>query len=67
MPNAIERGRKHAELLRAEAKIILHSAFKLPEGVSSPSLDRFVDCIISAAVIKAAIAQYDAMEKKQNG
>lgn len=40
-----------ADELRAEAKQILNSLLKMPEGYSSGAVERLVDCVIGSAVL----------------
>lgn len=42
-----------AEELMAEAKKILNSLLKIPEGYSSGAAERFVDCVVGATVLTA--------------
>ena len=47
--NSIEN---QIESLRNEAYTLIQQAFKTPEGYADLSLNRLVDCIISAAVLE---------------
>lgn len=40
--------------LKSEAVHLLNSMFKIPEGYSSGTTDRIVDCIVSAATLEIA-------------
>lgn len=46
--------RGEADKLRQEAKNILYSLLKFPEGYSSESVDKFVDNIISVVILEIA-------------
>jgi hypothetical protein len=46
--------RNEADKLRQEAKDILFRLLKLPEGFSSSEVDRFVDCVVSAAMLEVS-------------
>jgi hypothetical protein len=46
--------RKHADLLRQEAKVILQNLFFPSIGQNTTKTDRLVDCIISAAILEVA-------------
>lgn len=49
-----------ADALRSEAKAVLNSLLKTPEGCSNGSAERFVDCVIGAAVLEIASIQKEA-------
>lgn len=43
-----------ADIQRAEAKRRMRAMFKISEGQSNGTIERIVDCIISAAVLETA-------------
>ena len=51
--------------LRAEAKQILNSLLKIPEGYSNEAVDRFVDCVVGAAVLTTVDAFAQAAEERR--
>jgi hypothetical protein len=38
----------------------------IPEGFSSIDAERFVDCIIGAAILETAVIQQEAMQKEEH-
>jgi hypothetical protein len=52
-----------ADAQREEAKRMLYSAFRLPAGFSSETIDRAVDCIISAAKLETMIIINEKMQE----
>jgi hypothetical protein len=52
-----------ADALSEEAKRILHSKFKIPEGVSDNGLNRLVDCIVGAAMLEIVALQQTALQQ----
>lgn len=44
-----------ADILRAEAKRLLNSAFNWGENITSTAVDRAIDCIISAALLESML------------
>ena len=55
-----------ADAQRDEAKRMLCSAIGLPDGIMSGSIDRAVDCIISAAMLEAVLAYNKALKDQGN-
>lgn len=53
--------RKHADLLRQEAKTLLQNLFFPSIGQNTTKTDRLVDCIISAAILEVADLNAQAM------
>lgn len=49
--------------LREEAKQLLSSLLRIPEGTSSVAAERLVDCIIGAAVMETANLVRKAMRE----
>ena len=60
--NSIEN---QIESLRNEAYTLIQQAFKTPEGYADLSLNRLVDCIISAAVLQVASLQEQARKEQK--
>lgn len=56
----MSKAREEADKLRHEAKEALNALLKIPEGYSSGAVERFVDCVIGAAVLEIAAIQQDA-------
>ena len=54
------------ESFREEAKQILLTLFKVPEGYSIGLIERLVDCIIGAAVLKVAGLQQETILSMKN-
>lgn len=54
---------ENSDNLRNEAYTLIQQAFNVPEGFSSLSLNRLVDCIISAAVLQIAALQEKAAQQ----
>lgn len=50
-----------AGVLREEAKMILRRAFKVRADESNGAIERFVDCVIDAAVLEIAAVQAEAV------
>lgn len=55
---------ENSDSLRREAYKLIQYAFKVPEGFDDPSLNRLVDCIISAAVLQVAALQEKAAQQE---
>ena len=55
---------EEANLLRAEAKRHLNVLLGIQEGFSSGLTERFVDCVIFAAVLEVAALQREALSVK---
>lgn len=51
------------EELKAEAKQILNSLLKIPEGYSSVVAERLIDCVVAAAALEALDALILAREE----
>ena len=56
----MNKAQEEADKLRSEAKRHLNALLKIPEGYSSGITERFVDCLIGAAVLELAALQHDA-------
>lgn len=54
---------ENSDSLRREAYKIIQHIFKVPEGFDDLSLNRLVDCIISAAVLQVAALQEKAIQQ----
>jgi len=67
MSDEIVTPKQKADELRQEAKDILYTLLGLPNGFSSDSIDRLVDCIIGAAIIESAILFQQASAKVEDG
>ncbi len=52
-----------SEDLRAEAKQLLSSLLRIPEGTSSIAVERLIDCIIGATVLEVANMMRKAMRE----
>lgn len=59
------KSEKQADELRAEAQQILNSSLKIPEGYSSGAAERFVDCVVGAAVLAAVNVFAQAAEESR--
>lgn len=57
--------RKQADALRAEAKRHLNVLLKIPDDCSSGLAERFVDCVIFAAVLELADLQSQVIVKEK--
>jgi hypothetical protein len=53
--------------LRNEAVQRLRFMFNIKEGESDGTVERIIDCIISAALLEVAIVQRDAMNEMKEG
>jgi hypothetical protein len=53
---------KEVDDLKQEATRLLEGMFRIPEGYSSGTLRRVVDCIVFAAAIQVAEWQRDAIK-----
>lgn len=60
------RTEKQADELRAEAKAILNALMKTPEGYINEAADRFVDCVVGAAVLTVTDLLVQAQEEREN-
>ena len=54
---------ENSDKLRNEAYSLIQQAFNIPEGFSNLSLNRLVDCIISASVLQVAALQEKAAQQ----
>ena len=45
-----------------EAKKILHSLLKVPDGYENEAINRLVDCIVMSLILKTAAWQAQAMK-----
>ena len=54
---------ENSDSLRREAYTIIQHAFNIPQGFDDLSLNRLVDCIISAAVLQVAALQEKAAQQ----
>lgn len=61
-----EEAKQQVTLMRARAKQNLNALFKIPEGYSSISVDRFVDDIINCAILETALIQSQALDTLPN-
>lgn len=59
----MNQAQQEADKLRQEAKQILNRLLQIPEGFSSGSAERFVDCLIGAAVLELAAIQSEAVKR----
>lgn len=50
--------KQEADKLRSEASKLLCSMFKIPEGYSSGTVERIVDCIVGAAVLEVGALMF---------
>jgi hypothetical protein len=51
----MSKTQEQADIQRSEAKRLLNSAFGWGENVTSETVDRAIDCIISAAILEARL------------
>ena len=58
----MNKAREEADKLRHEAKLHLNALLKIPEEYISVGVERFVDCVISAAALELTAIQCDAMK-----
>ena len=54
-----------ADAQRNEAKKMLNAAFGMPKDISSGSIDRSVDCIISAAMLEVVMVISQGLGKRE--
>lgn len=59
----LKNPQEEADKLRHEAKRHLLQMFKIPEGYSSESVERIVDCIIGAAVLETTAIMAASMSE----
>lgn len=52
--------KEQADILRNESKAILGGLFHIPEGCESTGINRFVDCVISSAMLEIAMLNKEA-------
>lgn len=57
----MSKAQEQANIQRAEAKRLLNAAFCYGENITSETVDRAIDCIISAAILEMASIQEEAM------
>jgi hypothetical protein len=55
--------KEQADKMRAEAKSILNTLLGIPNGYSSDTIDRLVDCIIGAAILEITSITTDAVRR----
>ena len=55
--------KQEADNLRKEAKDILYKMLNLPDGFGSEKVDRFVDCVILAAMLEIVDTMGKAADK----
>ena len=57
--------KQEADKLRAEAKRLLSAMLGLPENIASEQVDRFVDCVISAAMLEIVDTMNRASDRQK--
>ena len=58
----MDGAQERVEDLKTEAKRLLNSLLGFNSGIASLDAERFVDCIVSAAMLQTAILQTQAMK-----
>lgn len=60
----MSKAQEAADAQRHEAKVILRRQFGIAEGESNGTIERFVDCIIGAAMLEAVIVINKGMQEQ---